>query len=198
MPAYKKTAIKFPLQARLRDRSSGAAVPADIGPMAESDVELWGLWQYPKDAGDRSWEWDRIFADTRRPGGENECYAVVAQEELQGLMSLALSGKRTAEGQALVVEYLASNPANRYTTSGLKDVGVALVALAVHRSREIGWAGRLWLESLPEAAAFYEHCGFIRLPGISADGFDMFWLSEDAADALWRKARKAGILSLPQ
>jgi hypothetical protein len=195
MTKKKSSALKFPLQAHPRDRATKAPVPAVAAPMSESDVELWGLWQYPKDAADRGWDWESIFAEAQAPGSEMECYAVVAREALQGLMAVVVEGKPTPEGVALGVDYLASNPVNRDLSGGLKDVGFILVVLAVRRSVEIGWNGRLWLESLPDAEEFYVRCGFSRLPGKSAEGNAMFWLTGAAADVILATARATGILS---
>lgn len=187
-----------PLEAVLRDKRTKAFVSARVAPMAKSDVELWGLWQYPENAEDESWEWDKIFESAQKPNSDIECYAVEARNRLQGLMSLNLAGHTTPDGQALVVDYLASGPANRAVNAGLKDVGFVLLALAIQRSRDLGWGGRLWLESLPAAETFYKQCGFTKLPEESPDGHGMFWLSGADADTIWENAKTRGILNLSE
>ncbi len=71
-----------------------------------------------------------------------------------------------------------------------------LIALAVGRSRELGWEGRLWLESLPGAEDVYTHLGFTKLDGRSKDGYAMFELSEENANQLTEKVHAKDIVSL--
>lgn len=74
-----------------------------------------------------------------------ECYSAVTDSGVEGLMSLDLEMKRVETGNAVTIDYLASNPENRPPGAKLKHVGAALIALAILRSREAGAEGSLWL-----------------------------------------------------
>lgn len=195
MAKRKTTAMTFPVKARLRERTSGTNVLADVRQMGGADLSQWSRWAYTKDDQDRTWEWDKILKESE--GGRTECYALYARERLQGLACFDTKGHSTAAGQALVIDYIASRPGNRRGSGGFKDVGAALIAIAIYRSRELGWAGRLWLESLPGAEAVYVHLGFTKLNGRSKDGHAMFELSEENAARLSELASTQNIVSLP-
>ena len=197
MPKHKPTTIDFPLKAILRDRKTAAGVVARIHPMMESDVEAWSEWEYEKNDEDRTWEWDEVFEEAEQSDSGIECYALYADERLHGLVSFDLQGHSSSGGCALIVDYVATNPCNRRGDAGLKDVGTALLAFAVCRSRELGWKGRLWLESLERAEPVYMHLGFAKLPGRSKDGHALFELGEVGAARLRQTVREQGILSLP-
>jgi hypothetical protein len=53
------------------------------------------------------------FQECRLSGGQHECYAALAVGNLQGLMAPDLSGKRNRAGKGIIVDYQATNPANR-------------------------------------------------------------------------------------
>lgn len=196
MARYKPTKLKFPLKAVVRDRRTSARVSALINPMDDSHLFQWVSWRYRKGDLDQTWEWDQLLGQSQQLESGLECYALEAREELQGLMCLDLTGHATPDGPALVVDYLATSPANRPPDAELRDIGSILLALAVHRSRELGSEGRLWLESIPGSEFFYERCGFVRLPGISAEGNAMFSLSKAAADHHWQMVCDAKQLSI--
>ena len=192
MAAGEAMAMKFPIKAYLRERSSGAKVSATVRPMSKSDLLQWAGWVYRSHDQDKTWEWDKILGESN--SGRSECYALSANGQLQGLACFDTIGYVTTSGQALIVDYLASRPENRI--GGLKDVGTVLIALAVGRSRELGWEGRLWLESLPGAEDVYTHLGFTKLDGRSKDGYAMFELSEENANQLTEKVHAKDIVSL--
>lgn len=188
MPRAKPTTFSFPLKVRLRQRDSGAKVSSEIRPMAPADLEQWSRWQYGSADEDRSWEWDRILSDD--DGGLIECYVLYARGQLQGLMGVDTRGRGVPKfGRALIIDYLASNPRNRRGAVGLKDVGTVFLAFAVLRSRELGYAGRLWLESLPGAAAVYSRLGFAISSRKSRAGYSVFRLDARGADQLVEAAR---------
>ena len=195
MSKQKTTAMMFPIKAHLRERSTGARVPASVHPMGKRDLAERSCWAYQNDDEDQAWEWPEILEDSQ--SGSTECYALYARGHLQGLAFFDTQGQATASGHALVVDYLASRPGNRRGEEGFKDVGTALLAIAVHRSRELGWAGRLWLESLPGAEPVYTRLRFTRLEGRSKEGYAMYELSEENAKRLFDFAMEQGIVSLP-
>jgi len=185
------------MKVHLRDRRTNARVSATIRLMVEADLARWAEWPYATEDQDKAWEWDDILKTSTRRGHRIECYALYAQNRLQGLVSFDLRGHSTSEGHALVVDYVATNPHNRRGAAGLKDVGTALLALAVHRSRELKWEGRLWLESLPGAEGVYQRLGFTKGPGRSREGHATFGLGKEAAARLWQTVQNERILTIP-
>ena len=150
----------------------------------EEHLLLWTSWRYRSGGEDRTWDWWSIFQECKFSGGLLECFAAVTAGNLQGLMALDLRGKRTKTGKAIVVDYLATNPANRTAEQGFKCVGIGLIAVALARSIECGASGRIWLESLPGAASFYEGLGMIQQPRRSVEGNLVYTLEAPAAEQL--------------
>ena len=197
MAKQKPTTLEFPLKALLRDRASGAKIPAIVRPMVESDIRQWGEWTYENDDQDAGWEWDKILNEPGRSSGGIECYALCAEDRLHGLASFDLRGRATSAGHGLVIDYLATNPCNRRANGGVKDIGKVFLGLAVHRSRELGWNGRIWLESLSNAERFYERVGFAKLAARSEEGNAAFELGKVGADRIWRDIRDEKTLLIP-
>jgi hypothetical protein len=162
--------------------------------MTKADLKEWAKWPYDEDDQDASWEWNEIFAQADRPGARIECFALYVDAQLNGLLSLDLQGNHTSEGPGLVVDFLATLPSNRRGNRGFKDIGKVFLGLSVYRSREMGWEGRLWLESLSEVESLYEHVGFTRLPGRSKEGNAMFELGRAGADKILSGVREAKTL----
>ena len=135
-----------------------------------------------------------IYRECRVSRGRYECYAALALDELQGLVVMDLKKRMARFGKAITVDYLATNPNNRERDRGLKYVGVALIGVAVFRSLECGTRGRLWLESLPGAAGFYEALGFARQARRSAEGNLVYLLEPAMAELLLEELRAKGIV----
>jgi len=98
--------------------------------------------------------------------------------------------------KGVIVDYLATNPANRTAGQGLKYVGIGLIAVALARSIECGAGGRIWLESLPGAASFYEGLGMIQQSRRSAEGNLVYTLEVATAEQLLDEIKRQGILEL--
>jgi hypothetical protein len=111
-------------------------------------------------------------------------------------MALDLHGKRSGTGKGIIVDYLATNPANRTAGQGLKYVGIGLIAVALARSVERGAGGRICLESLPGAAGFYESLGMEKQTHRSADGNLVYSLEPAAAAQLLDEIKRQGIVEL--
>ena len=99
-------------------------------------------------------------------------------------------------GAAIIVDYLATNPANRIAGRGIKCVGVGLIAVALVRSIECGAGGRIRLESLPGAAGFYEGLGLAKQPRRSVEGNRVYTLEATTAEQLLAEIKAKGIVEL--
>src|SRR5207249_1641663 len=125
---------------------------------------------------DRIWDWRSVYAESRELSGGHECYAAWADGELQGLMAVDLRPHNAQAADFVTIDYLSTNPANRAPRAGLKYVGTAMVAVAMIRSNELGFDGRVRLESLPNAEAFYRGLGMIRQTERSPEGNTVYLL----------------------
>jgi len=177
------------------DRATRRPVPGVIRRADERDLLGWTRWRYRPADEDRGWDWWDIFQDCRRSGGRYECYAAVVGPDVQALMTLDAAGHPPGGRRSLVIDYLATSPLNRHLDRGLKHVGIALVGVAVRRSLERKLEGRVWLESLPGAAAFYESLGFRRQPAVSAAGHVVYVLTAARAKALLKIISNREILA---
>ncbi|MFO1500661.1 MAG: hypothetical protein U1G07_20135 [Verrucomicrobiota bacterium] len=169
-------------------------MPGLIQLALEQHLVWWTGWRYNERDEDRGWDWWGIYRECSELAGRYECYAAAAAHVLQGLMVLDLQGRTTNDSKAVVVDYLATKPANRASTSGLKYVGIALLALAIERSIEIGAGGRIWLESLAGAASFYESLGMNRQPRRSAEGNLVYLLNSTVAKQLLERIKENRIV----
>jgi hypothetical protein len=188
--------MQFPLAAGFVDKKSGGRVPGLIHIAVEEHLLLWTSWRYRPCDEDQAWDWWSIFQEGRLSGGRFECYAALATGNLQGLMALDIQGKRSSMSKGVIVDYLATNPANRTAGQGLKYVGIGLIAVALARSIECGAGGRIWLESLPGAASFYEGLGMIQQSRRSAEGNLVYTLEVATAEQLLDEIKRQGILEL--
>lgn len=186
--------MRLPISATLVERAGNKLVLAEARLATERDLLGWTNWEYARNDADRDWDWWSIFQEANESGGKLECHALVAEPVLQGLMLLNLAERGKERNQSLVVDYLATNPANRNPASGLKRVGLALLAVAIMRSQDCGMRGRIWLESLPNAEAFYVSLGFVAEPRRSQGDLAVFTLSESAAAELLEEMKSRDII----
>ena len=178
--------MTFPVAAGFEERTTGNHVDGEIHPTIWLDIAAQLQWKYGGGALDAEWDWAGIFDGSQTRHSRIECYSAMAGDELHGLISLDIRGRKIGRAKGLVVDYLATNPQNR--AGGLKYVGIALMAVAVARSRELKMGGRIWLESLPDprTLAFYEGIGMTKHSEKSQDGFDAFTFDIDAAAEFFR------------
>ncbi len=114
-----------------------------------------------------SWE----FKQRRAAEHDNyECYAIEYNNLTQGLLMLETKNhwSQFDWGERLIyVECVVTAPWNRririQRPPELKGVGTVLIDWARQRSRDLGYQGRVGLESLPGAVRFYEGLGMTRL-----------------------------------
>jgi hypothetical protein len=182
--------MKLPVIVDLSDRATGSVVAAQIRRTMFSDVVQWYGWVYPTDSEDRDWDWMALFTESIRYPQRFECYSLIVEGALHCLMRLDLRGKRLRGVRWLIIEYLATNPADRRENAGIKYLGESMLAVDTERSSEHNLSGRLWLESLPEAQGFYEYQGFGQLKRRSKEGFATYLLDSDAASKLLSAVKK--------
>ncbi|MBI4028191.1 MAG: GNAT family N-acetyltransferase [Verrucomicrobia bacterium] len=159
------------------DRATSEPKEAVIRPMTFTDAIAAGEWKHPPDAPDKGWNWSRMFMDSAVYPESYESYALTVNDELHGLMALNFAGGIQEAERAVILDYLATNPVNRQTLTGWKEIGKALVGAALIRSAERGRVGQIYLESKPEAAGFYENLGFQKLEGVSMDNLPRYFLN---------------------
>ena len=71
-----------------------------------------------------------------------------------------------------------------------------MIAVALGRSIEFGARSRIWLESLPGAARFYESLGMTRQPRRSVEGNQVYTLEAATAEQLLVEINAKGIVEL--
>jgi hypothetical protein len=187
--------MELPCRAKFIDRSTNRAVQGRIESATENDLLAWTRWRYRSDDEDIHWDWWSIFQECNADPGRYECYSAVALTGLQGLMVLDLKRRRSLH-RPITVDYLATNPGNRQRDSALKYVGLALIGVAILRSREVGAGGSLWLEALPGAAGFYKNLGMQKSSRKSPEGNLIYSFNPSGAEHLLDEIGQRGILEL--
>jgi hypothetical protein len=169
-------------------------VAGQISRTSKKDLIAWTQWRYRAEDEDRTWDWWGIFLQSQSPGKRYECYSLIAGETLEGLMVLDLKLQKIASGQAIIVDYLATNPKNRARDRGLKHIGLALLSAAIRRGIECGPHGAVWLESLPGAESFYANLGMSQRPK-STEGNAIYVLEAASAKLLLEEISVRGIIT---
>jgi hypothetical protein len=190
----KASRIQFPIKCRLVERHTGKTVAAQIGPTSKKDLIAWTQWRYRLEDEDRIWDWWEIFLQSQSSTNRYECYSLIAGDALEGLMVLDLKLRKIASGEAIIVDYLATNPKNRTKQRGLKNIGLALLSAAIQRGIECGTHGAVWLESLPGAESFYTYVGMKRQPAKSTDGNVIYVLEPAMVKQLLEEINVRGII----
>ena len=182
--------MRLPVTVKVSDRARGSEVTARIRRTIFSDILQWRAWTYASDAQDRDWDWLTIFAESIKYPRRFECYSLIVESDLHCLMRLDLRGRRLRGVRWLIIEYLATNPADRSDKAGIKYLGESMVAVAAEKSLEHNLTGRVWLESLPRAQEFYENLGFEQLRRRSREGYKTYTLDADTAVQLLTAVKK--------
>ena len=188
----------------LRDGTSGELIEASFfDEVTPGHLDLWERDWVPemqafsadKPSGqgpeDSHWDWQQ---KSKAVGGilGYHSYAILCQEELQGLMMTNdISSARLREqfGKPLIYPaFVATAPWNRPAFQNpprYRGVGQVFVLAAIEASHDAGFKGRVGLHALPDAELFYEKkCGFTRLgPDSSHQNLTYFELTEQQADA---------------
>jgi len=182
--------MRLPVTLNVSDRATGLKVTARMRRTIFSDILQWRSWIYTPDAEDRNWDWMAIFAEAIQYPRRFECYSLTVESDLHCLMRLDVRGRLLRGVRWLIIEYLATNPADRDKNAGIKYLGESMIAVATERSLEHNLKGCLWLESLPRAQEFYENLGFERLKRRSKEGYSTYILGFKTALQLLAAVKK--------
>src|SRR5207245_10772895 len=126
--------MEFPIACQLADRRTDKKVRGSIRPATDHEMLLWTRWRYASDDEDRRWDWWNFYLECKASKGRYECYALIARDELQGLMMLNLKRHRT--DIRVIVDYLSTTPSNRSSKQALRHIGTSLIAVAPQSSFE--------------------------------------------------------------
>jgi hypothetical protein len=152
--------------------STGESVEASLVEMGAKHVEqfdlLWSelLLEFEESDARLSWQFKQQLADRN---ANYECYALECEELTQGLLMLETQNRWSEfdRGQRLVyVEVIMTAPWNRpriQRPPEWRQVGRSLMSWARQRSVDLGYEGRVGLQSLPDAVGFYDEIGMTRL-----------------------------------
>ena len=171
---------------RLEDRSSGSIVSVqllggiDDGMVPHPVDSLWGHMCRRFGEEDAHWDWRYLIDREEAIDDGGFGFSVVLNDRLQGMM-LIRPGEGT-EGPAMHVGWVGSAPWNRgwirrsalcrevYDRDGrlpwLSGTGRLLLFTACRVSLDLGFEGRLTLDSLPGAIEFYRSKCHFHLAGI--------------------------------
>lgn len=150
----------------------GELVEASLVPLEVNHVEqfdlLWRelLLEFEEVDARLSWRFKQQLMERN---ANYECYALECEGLLQGLLMLETQNRWSLFdiGQRLVyVEVIMTAPWNRpriQRPPEWRQVGRSLMAWARQRSVDLGYEGRVGLQSLPDAVGFYEQIGMVRL-----------------------------------
>ncbi len=154
----------------LRAGATGRLVPAELYPEIpqrhlDQHEQFWKPLIAARSEEHGHWDWRRKMRQYKGQLGY-QSFSVECEERLQGLMLVNTLQRCRLASQAsqhmVYVEYLEAAPWNRPLGTAqpvYKGVGTILLAAAIQLSRDEGFRGRIGLHSLPQADAFYRHCG---------------------------------------
>jgi hypothetical protein len=181
------------MEVRLTERDTGHRLAAAIRPASLDDIHLWRQWQkqIPSNAENGHWDWAALVRLPVRYPDSLACFALLAEGRLHGLMLLELEHKNDVGEHDIHVLRLATAPWNRGPQGRLTGVGTGLIHKAIVPSFERGHGGRIWLEALPGAEAFYRRIGMAELPTLDpAEGLAQFKFSAEEAARFLKRSEK--------
>jgi GNAT superfamily N-acetyltransferase len=162
--------------------ATGESVSATLVPLNSKHVDdfeqFWQGLLLESDEPDAGLSWRFKWGLANRLGNNYEGYALECEGLTQGLLLLETQTRWSFfdRGQRLVfVDVVMTAPWNRVSIQRppeLIGVGTALMIFARQRSQELGYEGRVGLQSFPEVVRFYERLGMIRLDLDPADVVD--------------------------
>lgn len=156
----------------LRRGATGEVVVAQLVTLNPRHVdEFDSLWrplliEFEEFDAQLSWRFKQELAGRQ---ANYEGYALECEGLTQGLLLLETQSRWSEfdRGQRLVyVDIVMTAPWNRLTIQRPPEwrrVGKSLMAFARQRSIELGYQGRVGLQSIPSAVWFYDHLGMTRL-----------------------------------
>ena len=180
---------KLPLF-RVKDSALVEAELCNLSSKHISDFEtFWKQRLQNSSEEDSHWSWIDKFFKLSTPNYERlalECEAIT-----QGLMILELDCYRSlleSTKNLVYVDYLTIAPWNRRSIENppmYKGVGSSLLKLAIERSFDLDYKGRIGLHSLPGAENFYRKFGMVDLGYDSnKQGLRYFEISSDQAEKI--------------
>jgi hypothetical protein len=117
---------------------------------------------------DRHWDWSKLLIE-REEGivlASRKFAVVTGDDAIQGAAMFSTAGVDCVmeRGQALFVELLFTAPRNRYwlrrdKTEQFRGVGLELLCAIAEESRDLGFGGRLKLESSQSFVGWYKNRG---------------------------------------
>ena len=96
--------MQLPIVCKWAERVGGTTVRGGIRLVEELDLLAWTRWRYGSHDEDKTWDWWGIFTECRVSSGRHECYAALAGGELQALMVLDLTGRRSGRQRWVVID----------------------------------------------------------------------------------------------
>jgi hypothetical protein len=188
--------MQFPIVAPFARKSDNVKISGEIwkaDPASTLEDAPWQEWIYPSDAEEANWDWDKTIQECLEKPVRYELYSAWISKKVHGLLVIDKTGQQIKGEKALVIDYLAVNPANRSEQTGLKYIGTALVAVAVCRSVEIGMKGQIFLDSLRQSERFYNRIGMTVLDTLSSEGYKQYHLDVQSAHELLKQQRELGM-----
>ena len=153
---------------------------------------LWAPWM-PADAEDGHWDWTALI-ELALAFPERFCsYSLLADNELQGLRFLEVSEDDVAALGTHAMR-LSTAPWNRPPERRYRGVGSLLVAAAILRSQADGHGGQVHGASLPEAEAFHQANGVLRIETPDRDHLARYRFTEGTANAYIERLKAEGYI----
>jgi GNAT superfamily N-acetyltransferase len=129
------------------------------------DVHEWARTWKPQltDRPERDWDWQ---LEVRRAATDPDflCLAVVDDDGLQGLVSLRVArgeSLRRAGDSLVYVEYLGVAPWNQLPERRIQGIGTVLLQRAADLASDIGFGGRIGLDSKEQSVGFYRKISWL-------------------------------------
>lgn len=149
--------------------------------------DAWSI--FYQDSEDSHWVWQKKVLEA-----ESDYFSEVKRIQIAGqdTVEAVIWYKNNAQSfleensGAIYISMLSVAPWNRHSTSPRKltGMGTLIMQYVIWRSLNLGFKGRIILESLPEAEQFYLKLGFVDIGIVSSEKLKYFELPPNKADEL--------------